>query len=258
MRSYWSGTLTIGLLSIPVKLYGAVKSHDSSFKRVHKNCMSPVKQVNRCPECERDVLHTELTRGHEFTKGRFVEVTDTDLDNLPLPSAGTILLDGFAPSGILPDMRREKSVYLGPDKGGGKAYAVLARAMRDQGVSAVGKVAIRDREHLVAIESPDGRALTLTQVYYADEVAPASEIPDLPDTDAASPKEVDMAKQVIGILPLDGALDNYTDGAQEALGKILEAKATGQPLPEVRVRPATAPDDLLTALKKTLEAKRGA
>src|SRR5438093_10397943 len=116
MRSYWSGTMTVGLLAIPVKLYGATKSHDSKFKKVHKTCLTPVKQVLHCEHCESDIPFSDTTRGHEVVKGQFVEITDADLENLPLPSSGSIVLDGFADAKILPNLQREKTVYIGPDK----------------------------------------------------------------------------------------------------------------------------------------------
>src|SRR3990170_2848124 len=123
LRAYWSGTLQVGLLALPVKLYGAAASHDTRFRLLHGVCETPIAQVRRCEACQRDVAFDELVKGVEVqrdTRGkpsRFVVVTDREMDALPLPTAGAIVLDGFLPEGVgIPAVLREKTVYLGPDE----------------------------------------------------------------------------------------------------------------------------------------------
>src|SRR2546426_905154 len=150
MRPIWKGHLTFGLVTIPVKLYTATEPKDVRFRLLHSSCMTPIQNKRYCPHHEQIVDWNDVVRGYEYAKGKFVPVSDEDLERVPLDTAGTVNVTSFADLSEIDPIYYEKSYYLAPDEGGQKAFRLLHETMDETTKVAVGKVVIKEKEHLVA------------------------------------------------------------------------------------------------------------
>src|SRR5438105_4158624 len=233
-RPIWKGAITFGMISIPVKLYGATESKDLAFNTLHKECKSRLKQKRWCPVHDREVFQDEVVRAFEYTKDQYVELTDEDLEQLPVPSKHTIELTAFVKQAEIDPVYFERTYYLEPDQVGAKPYALLPRALKTKQLSAVAKIALRNKESLCVLRAGEN-VLMLETLYYPDEIRTA-EIPATPEV-LVSPQELTMALTLVEMLEEPFDPKKYHDGYRQALLEIIEAKANGQEV----VAPAEAP-----------------
>lgn len=250
-RAIWKGTISFGMVSIPVKLFTATESKDITFRQLHAEDNTPIRLVRWCPADDRALENDEIVKGYEYAKGRYVIVSDEDFEKLPVASKHTIELTAFVEAAEIDPSHYEKTYYLEPEEIAEKPYALLVRALADKGLVAVGKIAIRQKERLCALRVRDG-LLILETLYYADEVRQAEAgAPEVEVSDA----ELKMAHALIDMLrePFDAA--NYKDEYREALLEMIRAKVEGE---EVAVPEAPAAEkpavDLMAALKASVEA----
>src|SRR3990170_2528694 len=196
-RSIWSGVISFGMVSIPVKLFAATESKDISFNLLHRECHSRLKQLRWCPVCEREVEWGEVVRGYEYARDQYVMVADDDFEKLPLPSKHAIELSAFVRAEEIDPLFYEKSYYLEPEETGVKPFALLMRALREKGLTAVAAIAIRNKEQLCALRPLDG-TLVLETLLYPDElrVQKGAEVPEVP----VSERELEMAFSLIDLL----------------------------------------------------------
>ncbi len=253
-RSIWNGVVSFGMVSIPVKLYTATDSKDLSFNQLHKKCGSRMKQLRWCPTCEREVEWDEVSRGYEYAKDEYVVVTEEDFAKLPLASKHTIDLAAFVKSDAIDPIYYEKSYYLEPDETGLKPFVLLMRALHKKGLTAVAKLAIRNKERLCALRPYDG-TLMLETLYYPDEVR-VQKGADLPSV-KVSEKELSMAFSLIDLMLEDYKPAEYTDHYREALMEIINAKLQGAQIVEAPAPPRGKVVDLMSALKASVEAAKG-
>jgi len=252
-RSIWNGLISFGMVSIPVKLFTATDSKDISFHLLHRECNSRLKQLRWCPVCEREVEWGETVRGYEYAKEQHVIMTDEDFDKLPLPSKRTIELAAFVKAEEIDPVYYEKSYYLEADEVGIKPFALLMKALREKNLTAVAKIAIRNKERLCALRPMDG-TLMLETLYYPDEirVERGTEVPEVQVSD----RELEMASTLIDLLADSFEPEKYQDDYRRALMEIIEAKLQGEEFVEA---PAAAPakvTDLMAALKASVEAAK--
>jgi len=253
-RSIWNGVVSFGMVSIPVKLYTATDSKDISFNQLHKKCGSRMKQLRWCPTCEREVEWDEVSRGYEYVKDEYVVVTEEDFAKLPLASKHTIDLAAFVKSDAIDPIFYEKSYYLEPDETGIKPFVLLMRALHKKGLTAVAKLAIRNKERLCALRPYDG-TLMLETLYYPDEVR-VQKGADLPSV-KVSEKELSMAFSLIDLMLEDFKPEEYKDHYREALMEIINAKLQGAQIVEAPAPPRGKVVDLMSALKASVEAAKG-
>src|SRR5215831_15519865 len=168
-RPIWKGAITFGMISIPVKLFGATESKDLAFNTLHNACKSRLKQKRWCPVDDREVFQDEVVRAYEYTKDNYIEVTDEDIESLPVPSKHTIELTSFVKAAEIDPVYFERSYYLEAEQIGTKPYALLMRALKTKQVVAIGKVALRHRENLCVLRASEN-ALMLETLYYPDEI----------------------------------------------------------------------------------------
>src|ERR1700693_4455559 len=168
-RSIWNGVVSFGMVSIPVKLYTATESKDVSFNLLHKTCGSRLKQLRWCPVDEREVPWDEIERGYQYTKEQYVVLTDEDFEKIPLPSKNTVEPAAFVDAKDSDPILYEKSYYLEPEETGIKPFALLMRALKKKNLTAIAKLAIRNKERLCALRPYDG-TLMLETLYYPDEI----------------------------------------------------------------------------------------
>ena len=196
MRPIWSGVLAFGLVTIPVKLFSATEIRgEVQFHLLDKDTLIPIKEVRVNPNTGKEVPWKRVVHGVEYARGKYVALTNEELKALPLPTANTIDISGFVNSEQIDPLFFDRAYYLGPDKGGAKAYELLRGVLQEERKVAVGKVAIRTREHPVAVR-PEGRALIMQTLHYPDEVRKVSDVPDLTGRVAIQANERKMGKQL--------------------------------------------------------------
>lgn len=254
MRPIWRGHLTFGLVTIPVKLYTATDPKDIRFRLLHKSCLTPIQNKRFCPHHDQIVEWNDVVRGYEYEKGKFVSLTEEDLESVPLETAGTVSVTSFVTLDEINPLFYEKSYYLAPDEGGQKAFRLLHDTMTEATRVAVGKVVIKEKEHLVSVRPHDG-ALVLSTLYYADEVRAVDDIPELPVQTKIHPNEKKMAMQLIEGLAAEFSPAEYTDDYRQALEKVINAKVQGEPL-ETPARKPEKVVDLMDALRRSLQVTR--
>ena len=253
-RPIWKGAITFGMISIPVKLFGATESKDLAFNNLHKECKSRLKQKRWCPVDDREVFMDEIVKAYEYSKDSYVEITDEDLEALPVPSKHTIELTSFVQQVEIDPVYFERTYFLEPEQIGAKPYALLLRALKTKQVSAVAKIALRNRESLCVIRASDNDVLMLETLFYSDEVRTA-DLPATPDVLVSQP-ELAMALSLVEMLQEPFDPKKYSDQYRTALVDMIEAKRNGQEIVATPEAPLPQTIDLMAALKASLEAAK--
>ena len=251
-RSLGSGTISFGLVSIPVKLYTAASSQSPSFNLLHAKCGSRIRQQRLCPVCNEVVERDDLVRGYEFAKDQYVRITDEELKALEGEASKAIEISEFVPLSTVDPVYFEKSYYLGPDKGGEKPYRLLAEAMAQAGKVALAKFVMRGRENLVLLRSSQN-GLMLHAMYFADEVKDFGEI-DKGESAKISGAETNLAMRLIDELSNDQFKpEQYDDEYRQRVLDLVNSKAEGK---EITIAEPVAQRaqviDLMAALKESL------
>ncbi|MDI6632149.1 MAG: Ku protein [Thermoanaerobacteraceae bacterium] len=251
MRPIWKGAVTFGLVYIPVKVYAAIEEKDVKFHLLHSVCRTPVRYRRYCPVCERDVGLDEVVRGYEYEKGRYVVLTEEDLENLPGLEARNVALLDFVGQNEVSPLYYAKNYYLTPAEGGERVYELLRQAMERTNKAAVGRVAVRTKQS-PALLWPSGRALVLSTLHYPDEVRSAAALPELNYSVQVHENELKMAESLIASLTAPFDPGKYRDEYREALLGTIGRKMAGE---EVVAPPPRAEKvvDLMEALKQSIE-----
>lgn len=252
-RAIWSGSIGFGMVSIPVKLFGATESKDISFHLLHATCGTRLKQVRWCPTDEVEVPWNETVRGYEYAKDQYVTLTDEDFEKLPLPSKHTIELTAFVKEDEIDPVHYERSYHLAPDERGEKAYALLIRALEKKGLNAIATITIRKKEQLCVLRPKSG-GLMLETLYYPDEIRaqPEMDLKNVKITD----RELEMAFALIELLRKPFEPEEYKDHYREALTQLIEAKLEGREVVESPEPKESKVIDLADALRKSVEAAK--
>ena len=227
-RATWKGYLKISLVNIPIKVFPATESSATiSFNQLHGECQTRIQQKKWCPHCEREVANSELVKGYEFEKGRYVVLDEEDFDKVRPESTRVIDLVQFADESAVDPMYVDRAYYLAPDGAmGADAFAVFSEGMK--GKIGVGKLALYGREYLVAVK-PQGRGIVMYTLHHAAEIRSIDQVEDLNSvTTQVKPQEIKLAKQVIETF--DGPLDlaSYKDEYREGLQQIIDKKIAGE------------------------------
>ena len=251
-RPIASATVSFGLVSVPVQLYSAAESAASiSFNLLHGTCGSRLKQQYFCVKDGEKVEREDMVKGYEFSKGQYVRFTKEELKALEEKGNNAVEIHEFVPLAQVDRIFLEKAYYLGPDKGGERAYKLLAAALQETGRAALGQYAARGKQYLVLVRPRDG-VLVMEQLHYQDEVRSAKDVP-VPDVDVKQ-QELKLAVQVIE----QGASDafrpeTYTDTVKARVHEQIQQKVEGH---EITEEPSEAPQtqiiDLMEALKASL------
>jgi DNA end-binding protein Ku len=253
-RATWKGYLKISLVNIPVKVFPATESAATiSFNQLHGECQTRIQQKRWCPHCEREVPNSELVKGYEFEKGRYVVMTEEDFEKVRTESTRVIDLVQFADESVIDPMYVDRGYYLAPDGPvASDAFAVMREGMK--GKVGIGKLALYGREYLVAVR-PQGKGIVMYTMHHAAEIRSMDAVEELNAVSTkVKPEEIKLAKQVIGTFegPLD--LATYKDEYREGLQEIIDAKIAGREVvaPTVEAPPKVV--NLMDALRKSLDA----
>jgi DNA end-binding protein Ku len=253
-RSIWTGSISFGLVSVPVRMYSAVEEHTLHFNYVHAPDGSRIGYEKICKAEDKPVPDDEIVKAFEYEKGEWVYMSDEDFEAAAAENHRTIDIRAFVPFDEVDPIFFERTYYLGPAQDGERVYALLAKAMESSGLAGVAKWVMRDRQNLGLLRVREG-VITLERMHFADEIRPADEF--APKVAKVERRELDMAEQLIE--QYTGKFDpsEYRDTYRDALCEIIKAKRKGE---EVRVEAEPepeAPTDLMEALRASVEAARG-
>ncbi len=248
-RSLWTGTISFGLVSVPVRMVGATESKEIRFRFLDKRDLAPIGYDKVRRDTGEHVDSEDVIRGFEVEKGQYVPLEDEDLDRLDIELTKTIEICDFVDLDEIDPIYFRKAYYLLPQEGGEKPYRLLVRALDETGKVGVAKVVIRNKQHLAAVRPYEG-ILVLETMYYADEVRKPEKI----DGKAQLRKpEVEMAKSLVENLSESFDPEKYDDTYRKELLELLRAKAKGKPLPEPEQEEQGEVVDLMAALRESVE-----
>jgi DNA end-binding protein Ku len=251
-RALWSGSITFGLVNVPVRVYSAVHEHKLDFHLVHAKDDSPIGYQKICKLEDKPVPNDEIVKAYEFKKGEFVQLIDEDFEAVQVEGRHTIDLEDFVPYEDIDPAFYAHTYLVGPQDGAEKTYALLVRAMEKSGLAGIGKFVMRSRQYLGCLRVREG-ALTLEQLYFADEVDPPADI--VPNRlPSVAKKELDMALTLIEGFSGPWQPEKYEDTYTDALRDVVKAKRRGKDVHELR-EPAEeeSPLDLMESLRLSIE-----
>ncbi len=259
-RAIWSGTISFGLLNVPVKLYSAVSSQKISFRELRESDGSRVRHKRVAEADGEEVAYDDIVKGYEISPEQYVVLTRDELDDLAPKKTRAIEIQDFVDVGQIDPIFFNQPYYLGPDKGSERAYSLLARAMVESGKAAIARFVLRNKENLAAIRS-DGQVLTMATMRFADEIVSPERLDDVLPQDGGKPakREIEMAEKLIESLSGEWDPESYRDEYREELLSLIERKARGESIVSVaseEPKPTKAPD-LMAALEESLAAVKG-
>ena len=258
MRAIWKGSVSFGLVSVPVKLYSATESHDVSFRQVHAKDGGRIKYQRVCSLDGEEVAYADIAKGYETEDGEMVVLTDDDLADLPLTSSREIAVEKFVPSEQIDPMLFEKSYYLEPEKSGAKPYALLRQALQEADRMAVVTVALRQRTSVAVLrvrETEAGDVIVLQTMMWPDEVR----VPDFSvEVGEVKDAEVKMARMLVETLAGDFDPTEFEDDYAEAVEALVKAKVEGGEVQRTATSTKTSGEvvDLLAALQRSVDAAK--
>ncbi|QEC50000.1 Ku protein [Baekduia soli] len=257
-RSIWTGAISFGLVTVPVKLYSAVNRKTVRFHQLNQKTGSRIQQRRVDASTGDEVAYEDLVKGFELSPDRYVVIDPAELESVEPKKTKTIDIEDFVDLDDIDPIFYDHPYYLAPGPGGAKPYRLLLEAMRETNKVAIAKVVIRSKESLVAVR-PMGDVLGMATMLFADEVVDPGTIDGVPDADDVemSEREIDIAKQLVDSLAGDFEPEKYSDTYRQAVLDMIEKKAAGE---EIAVQPeteeATPVPDLMSALKASLDAVR--
>jgi DNA end-binding protein Ku len=259
-RAMWKGAVQFGLVTIPVKLYLATESKGISFNMLHKDDLSRIQMKVWCPVEDEPISRGDTVKGYEYAPGEYVVVTDEDLEKVPLKTVRSIEIEQFTKAERDDNAVRfvKSAYYLEPDKVGRKAFYLLKSVLEDEGLTAICKVVIKDREALAALD-PFGDTMLMTTLHWPDEIRSTKDL-DLPDEEFDfKPAEKAMAKQLVSAMTGEFDPSQYKDEYREALEQIIEAKVEGRETVEIEEPEETGKlIDLMAALEASVKSAKDA
>jgi DNA end-binding protein Ku len=260
-RAIWSGTISFGLLNVPVRLYSAVARRDVALRQIRESDGARIRNRRVAEGTDDEVPYEKIVKAFEVTPGSYVPLTKEELEALAPEKTRAIEVRDFVDLAQIDPIYFDSPYYLGPAEGAEKAYSLLARAMQESGKVAVARFVFRNKEHLAALRPDDG-VLTLTTMRFADEVVPPSDLEDVLPTEQpkVAKQEVEMAEQLIESLTREFDPTAYRDEYREQLLALIERKAEGRDVleaPAAEEPQATAAPDLMSALEESIAAVQG-
>lgn len=252
-HAIWTGAINFGLVTIPVKLFTAVRTNDLSFNLLHKKDEGRIKYERVCSECGKNVPWDEIVKGYEIEKGNYVILTDEDFKRVNVEATQSVDIVEFVDLDQISPMFFDKPYYLEPDKKGRHAYALLREALNDANKVAIARVVIRTKEHIAAVK-PIGEALVLEIMHWADEIVEPETL-DFPKEEKMPPAEMKMAKMLIDTMAVDKfEPENFKNKYHDEVMAMIEARAAGKELPKAKkAAPRATVVNLMDVLQQSLE-----
>lgn len=244
MHTVWKGSISFGLVNIPVKLHAATENKDIKLRQLHKECHSPISYQKVCPVCEKEIKNEEIVKAYEYSKNKFVVLDDEELEKLRKENEDkSVEIIEFVKLDEIDPIYFERSYFMAPDSGGGKAYALLRKALSDSGKIGVAKITIRSKEQL-AIVRVYGETLLMETIHFPDEVRSVAEVPNIPSEDKIADKELDTALLLIEQLTAKFEPEKYNDDYRTALLELIEQKKNGEATVAAAEKETVIPADM--------------
>jgi DNA end-binding protein Ku len=258
-RAIWKGSISFGLVNIPIALYPATRREELKFRLLRKGDLSPVNYKRVAEKDGKEVPWDQIVKGYEYEKGKYVVLKDEDFERVDLEATQTVDIQDFVDQEEIDPMFFYKPYYLEPQKGGDKAYALLRDALKDSNKVGIAKVVIKTRQYLAGVKPEDG-ALVLELMHFADELADPGKL-HVPKKTEVGKREMNMAKSLIDSMSSKWNPEKYRDDYREALMKVIEEKVEAGGI-EIEEKPKKAPKptkviDLVSVLQKSLEQSGG-
>jgi DNA end-binding protein Ku len=252
-RAIWTGSISFGLVSVPVRMHSAIEEHTLHFNYVHEPDGSRIGYEKICKAEEKPVPDDEIVKAFEYEKGEWVDMSDEDFEAAAAENHRTIDIRAFVPYDEIDPIYFERTYYLVPQEDGEKVYALLVRAMDDAGLAGIAKWVMRDRQNLGLLRIREG-VVTLERMHFADEIRPVEGI--APKDVKVNKQELDMAAQLIQQYTGKFEPENFRDTYRDALCEIIKAKHRGEKVHVEREPEPETPTDLMAALRASVEAAR--
>jgi DNA end-binding protein Ku len=250
--SVWNGSISFGLLSIPIRLYPAARTARINLHQIHKRCHTRLRQPLYCPTCRRIVERSEVVKGYEYEKGQYVLIENEELKKITPKSGKTMEIDAFVKGSEIDPIFFESSYFALPEKDNAKPYVLLVKALEDSDRVGIAKVTMHQREYTVFIR-PRSHGLTVHSMYFVNEIRSLEGYGKIAQDVKLKPQEIKLAEQLVESLSEDFKPQKYRDTFQENLKALIEAKREGKTIVG-EAPPKRAPViDMMEALKRSLE-----
>ncbi|WP_368297093.1 Ku protein [Cytobacillus firmus] len=259
MHTMWKGSISFGLVNIPIKLHSATEDKDIKLRNLHKECHSPIKYEKTCSFCEKEINNEDIVKAYEYTKGKFVVLEDEDLEKLKQENEDkAVEIMDFVKIQEIDPIYYNRTYYMSPGDGGGKAYSLLRKALETSEKVGLAKIIIRSKEQLAVVRVYEN-TLVMETIHYPDEVRKAADVPNVPAEDKVTDKEIDTAIMLIDQLTTEFKPEKYNDDYRTALLELIEAKRTGKDIvTPVEKEPAANVTDLMAALQASIDKTKPA
>jgi len=254
-RAIWKGSISFGLVNIPVKVYAATKDQAIHFKTLCGECHTPLRYLRWCPNCRKEVPWDKIEHGYELTKGKFVVLKKKELEGLQLKSARTIDIRRFVDGAAVDSLYFNRHYYLIPMEGGEKAYSLLREVLALSNKIGIGKIVMRGKEHIVGIRAYRN-GLLMSTLFYAQEIVPMSSISELGDLEKTGKEELELANVLVERLSGEFDPGEFKDRYREAVVEVIKQKARGVEPELGKVPKVEKTKDLMKALKASVQAVR--
>ena len=253
-RAIWKGSISFGLVNIPIKIYSATKPKEVEFHMVCGKCGTPLQYKRWCPTCKKEVAWNEIKRGFKVSKDKWVIIEKEELEKIKLPTTKTIEIQHFVDAAQIDPIHYQKSYFIVPDEAGLKAYSLFVEALRIANKAAIGRVVLKNKEYLVALR-PFKKGLVMHVLYYLGEVRDIDKLPELERLVVVSKEELELAKALISKLTeSEFDLSKFKDRYAEALKKLIKAKIEGKEFVTKAKEEVKEAKSLMEALKASVEA----
>jgi DNA end-binding protein Ku len=256
MHTVWKGSISFGLVNIPVKLHTATENKDIKLRQLHKECNTPINYQKVCSGCKKEVQSEDIVKAYEYSKNKFVVLDDEELEKLKKENEDkAVEIIDFVKLEEIDPIYFERSYFMAPDSGGGKAYSLLRKALMESGKIGVAKIMIRSKEQLAVVRVFED-LLVMETIHFPDEVRSAKDVPNIPSEPVVVQKELDTALMLVDQLTTTFEPEKYTDDYRTALMELIEEKKTGKQTVTVSDKQPVAPSnvtDLMSALQASLD-----
>ena len=254
MHTMWKGSISFGLVNIPIKLHTATEDKDIKLRTLHNKCHAPIKYEKICSVCEEEVKPEDIVKAYEYTKGKFVVLDNEELEKLRKENEDkAVEIIDFVKMDQIDPIYFDRSYYMSPSEGGGKAYSLLRKALLESQKVGLAKIIIRSKEQLAVIRVYEN-VLIMETIHYPDEVRKAGDVPSVPAEDKVTDRELDTAIMLIDQLTTDFTPEKYTDEYRSALLELIESKRNGQETVSSATKEvASNVTDLMAALQASID-----
>lgn len=257
MHTMWKGSISFGLVNIPIKLYSATEDKDIKLRNLHKECSTPIQYEKTCPNCDKEVGNEDIIKGYEYVKGKFVILNDDELKELKDEhEEKAVEIIDFVDLNEIDPIYFNRSYFMGPGENGSKAYALLREALQKSGKIGIAEIAIRSKQHM-AIVRVYKNSLVMETIHYPDEVRNVGEVPGVPENVEINEKELDTAIMLIDQLTTTFEPEKYKDEYRTALMELIQSKIENNEGTTAKEGPRTNVVDLMSALQASIEKTKG-